>query len=74
VFTQAPADYLRERKARLVKQKAVDIAAVEQAIKDRAQARANKDFAAADAIRKGLLEKGVELHDTPGGTDWSVQD
>ena len=74
VFTQAPADYLRERKQRLVKQKNVDVAGVEQAIKDRAQARANKDFAAADAIRKGLLEKGVELHDTPSGTDWSVQD
>jgi cysteinyl-tRNA synthetase len=74
VFTQVPADYLRERKQRLVKQKNVDVTGIEQAIKDRAQARANKDFAAADAIRKGLLEKGVELHDTPSGTDWSVQD
>jgi cysteinyl-tRNA synthetase len=74
VFTQVPADYLRERKQRLVKQKNVDVSGIEQAIKDRAQARANKDFAAADAIRKGLLEKGVELHDTPSGTDWSVQD
>ena len=39
-------------------------------IAERTAARAAKDFARADAIRGELAALGVELHDTPGGTDW----
>jgi cysteinyl-tRNA synthetase len=41
-------------------------------IDERAQARKAKDFAAADGVRQALLERGVELMDTPGGTEWRV--
>jgi cysteinyl-tRNA synthetase len=74
VFTQDPAAYLAERRARLVKAKHIDVAAVEAAIAERAAARAAKDFARGDEIRKRLGEMGVALHDLQGGTDWSVQD
>ena len=30
----------------------------------------NKDFTGADAIRNSLLEKGIELIDSEGGTTW----
>ncbi|MDZ7795185.1 MAG: cysteine--tRNA ligase [Spirochaetia bacterium] len=39
-------------------------------IKEREEARAAKDFARADQIRDQLLEKGIELKDTPKGTVW----
>lgn len=39
-------------------------------IAERAAARAAKDFAAADAVRLRLAERGVLLMDTPGGTAW----
>lgn len=42
----------------------------EKLIKEREEARANKDFARADQIRDELLEKGIELKDTPEGTVW----
>jgi cysteinyl-tRNA synthetase len=36
----------------------------------RADARAGKDFATADAIRNGLTALGVTLEDRTGGTEW----
>lgn len=42
----------------------------EKLIKQREQARADKDFARADQIRAELLEQGIELKDTPEGTVW----
>jgi cysteinyl-tRNA synthetase len=38
----------------------------------RADARAAKDFAAADAIRDSLAAAGIEVADTPSGPRWSV--
>jgi len=44
---------------------------VEAKIAERAQAKKEKDFAKADAIRGELLEKGIVLKDTREGTQWS---
>ena len=46
---------------------------VAELIKQRADARARKDFAAADAIRDSLAASGVEVSDTPQGPRWSVR-
>ena len=49
----------------------LDAAAIETQIAARVAAKQAKDFAQADAIRKGLLEQGVVLEDKPGGiTEW----
>jgi cysteinyl-tRNA synthetase len=39
-------------------------------IRLRNEARASKNFALADSIRKGLTEIGVTLEDRPDGTLW----
>jgi cysteinyl-tRNA synthetase len=39
---------------------------------ERAQARVNKDFARADAIRKELEADRIELADSPSGTSWRI--
>lgn len=43
---------------------------VEAQIVARKDARARRDFGAADAIRAALDAKGIVLEDTPGGTRW----
>ena len=50
---------------------AVD-ALVRALLEQRAAARADKDFAAADAIRDQLKEAGIEITDTPQGPRWSL--
>ena len=45
---------------------------IEKLIERRNELRKNKDFAAADEIRKSLLEKGVTLEDTNFGTTYKI--
>jgi cysteinyl-tRNA synthetase len=45
---------------------------VQAALADRAQAREDKDYAAADAIRDRLAAAGIALEDTPDGVRWSL--
>jgi cysteinyl-tRNA synthetase len=51
---------------------ALDPAEIESLIARRNQARKQKDFAEADAIRTELAKRGVEIMDTPAGTRWRV--
>ncbi len=41
-------------------------------LEERAQARADRDFARADAIRDRLADVGIVLEDTPAGPKWSL--
>jgi cysteinyl-tRNA synthetase len=44
---------------------------VEERLSARKAARERRDFAAADAIREELAERGIAIEDTAGGTRWS---
>jgi cysteinyl-tRNA synthetase len=60
---------IRDRRAR---SRGIEPATIERKIGERTAARAAKDFAAADAVRDELAALGVELHDSPEGTTWSI--
>lgn len=51
---------------------ALDEATIERLIGERAAAKAGKNFAEADRIRKELLEQGIVLKDSPAGTTWEA--
>ena len=48
----------------------LDAASIEAQIAERTQAKAEKDWARADQIRKNLLEQGIVLKDSAQGTTW----
>ena len=48
----------------------LDETAIERLIKERNEARGNKNFDVADQIRDELKEKGIEIEDTKKGTIW----
>ena len=70
--TAEPRAWLDEHRARRCRQLAIDPVEVERLIGERNQARKEKRFAEADALRATLAGRGVEIMDTPGGTRWRV--
>jgi cysteinyl-tRNA synthetase len=61
---------LHEASPEVLAQLSLSDAQIEALIEERNQARRNRNFARADAIRKELLEKGVLLEDSKDGVRW----
>lgn len=47
------------------------VSLVEQMLSTRAEAKAAKDYATADAVRDRLAAAGIDVEDTPHGANWS---
>ncbi len=73
LLTQDVEGFTRDVARRHLIAVGLDASAIEDAIKARIEARRNKDYTQADEIRKGLLEKGIALLDTPQGTKWRIK-
>jgi cysteinyl-tRNA synthetase len=51
-------------------EQADDESEIDALIAERTAARASRDFARSDAIRKSLEDRGIEIKDGPSGTSW----
>lgn len=66
LLQQNPAIFLQQG----LNAQQADTEVISRLITERNQARAERNWARADAIRQTLLEQGIELEDTPNGTIW----
>jgi len=72
LFAESPAEFLRTLDDMLLRKKNIERAAVDQLVGARTQARAAKDFAKADELRKQLVDMGIMVQDTAAGGEWEV--
>ncbi|PKN45844.1 MAG: hypothetical protein CVU59_07845, partial [Deltaproteobacteria bacterium HGW-Deltaproteobacteria-17] len=73
LFLEPPEAFLERFRAHELKKRGLEAAWIEQKIAERGAAKAERDFARADAIRLELDALGLELRDSPGRTDWDVR-
>ncbi len=70
---QHPAEeFLRELDDMLLRRKKLQREQVDLIVQERAQARAAKDFAKSDELRKKLSDMGITVADSPTGSHWEV--
>jgi cysteinyl-tRNA synthetase len=73
LFGSEPADWLQRTRASGVQERGLNAESIEALIGERRQARLQKDFARADAIRDELAAQGIILLDSAEGTTWKVK-
>jgi cysteinyl-tRNA synthetase len=73
LFTSQPAAWLESIKQAKSGQMEISPQEIEQLIAERAAARKNRDFKRGDEIRDMLLQKGIQLLDSPQGTTWNIK-
>jgi len=67
ILEESPEDFFKKLSDSA---ESIDADEVEKMIEERAKARADKDWAKADALRVRLQEMGIVLEDGPDGTTW----
>ncbi|MFV0430610.1 MAG: cysteine--tRNA ligase [Alphaproteobacteria bacterium] len=70
ILEQKPEDWFKWQAAGDSHDDGLSDADIEALIQKRNQAKANKDWIAADTIRDELLSQGIHLEDSPQGTIW----
>lgn len=73
LFGRNPAEFLSELRSRRAARKHLDMEHMENLLRRRQEARAQKDFARSDALREELLGLGVSVRDTPEGQTWDLE-
>lgn len=74
IFTQSPESYFDQKRRTGLKKESVDPEWIKGKIRERAEARASKNWAKADKIREELLKMNIILEDRADGTVWKYND
>jgi cysteinyl-tRNA synthetase len=74
ILTSPPGEFLKQEQGRLLEKKGLSAETIESLIDERNQARREKDWARADALRERLTNLKILLKDGPQGTVWQVEE
>ncbi len=72
ILQMEPQAFIDNLRSKILSYMQIDPSSIDKAIADRNAARAAKDYAKGDALRKQLLDAGIELMDSPEGTRWTI--
>ena len=72
-FKQDPKEFIEELKNKYLNKIDLKKEYIEEKIKERKDAKQNKNYELADNIREELSEKGIILNDTIEGTTWDIK-
>lgn len=71
LLTKSPTEWLEKRAASdSSTDPMIEASEIETLLKERTEARTNKDFVRSDEIRDKLLKYGITIIDTPNGSEW----
>jgi cysteinyl-tRNA synthetase len=73
ILDENPSEILKEMKGRFLSRSNISEVEIEDSIAKRNEAKKNKDYSTADAMRNKLTEIGVRLLDFPDRTEWEIQ-
>lgn len=73
ILQETPEEFFEKALQMLLNEKTLTKGDIENLVEERRKARLAKDYAKADEIRKKLAEFGIELEDTPQGTNYRVK-
>jgi cysteinyl-tRNA synthetase len=73
IFLIKPETWFKAKKEKGMEEMTLDADQIEDFIKQRTDARKNKDFARADEIRDHLQSNNIMLEDGPKGTTWRFE-
>lgn len=73
LLKEKPKDFIEELKNKVLPFLGITQQEIEELIEKRNNARKNKDFGLGDELRKELIDRGIEIMDTPTGTKWSIR-
>jgi cysteinyl-tRNA synthetase len=72
MFQEPAHEFLLKLDNMLLEKMNLQRSEIDKVVEERSQARANKDFAKSDELRKKLTDMGISVSDTPEGSIWEV--
>ena len=73
-FEQELDEFINKMREKYLNKLNINTNEIEEQINKRAEAKKNKDYETADAIRAELDKKGILLNDTKEGTTWDIKE
>ena len=73
ILQQDACKYINDTKSAFLQAHNITPEFIDERLSVRADAKKNRDFVRADSVRDELLAMGLQIRDTPNGTEWDIK-